>query len=166
MTIYHETIELQSKGTNPSYHNVTEDVKKILDSSGIKMGICVVYSQHTTCSVILQECSHDLNLWGTEYLQQDLNNIMENIIPACRTEQQYMHPGKKHLEFAEKVVGEEGKYSLNTEAHLRSVLLGRSENIVIVQGELQLGEFGFIYFIDWDRLRARKRTCHVQIIGE
>lgn len=166
MAVYHEIIDLQSKGLNPTYHDVTEKVKEIFSRSGIKNGICVIYSQHTTCSVIIQECSHDLNLWGTEYLQQDLNNIMEKIIPTCRTEQQYMHPGPKHLEFAEKVAGEDGKYSLNTEAHLRSVLFGRSESIVIVDGNLQLGQFGFIYFVDWDRLRARKRVCHVQIVGE
>ena len=77
-----------------------------------------------------------------------------------------MHPGPEHLEFAEKVVGEEGKYSLNTDAHLRSVFFGRSESIVTVDGNLQLGEFGYIYFVDWDQVRAHKRVCQVQIIGE
>jgi len=166
MAVYHKTIDLQSKGLNPTYHDVTKKVKEIVARSGIKNGICVVYSQHTTCSVMLQECSHDLNLWGSEYLQQDLNNIMEKIVPTCRTEGQYMHPGPKHLEFAEKTVGEEGKCSLNTDAHLRSVFFGRSESIVMVDGNLQLGEFGYIYFVDWDQVRARKRVCQVQIIGE
>ncbi|NLZ53157.1 MAG: YjbQ family protein [Thermoanaerobacteraceae bacterium] len=166
MAVYRETIDLQSKGLNPTHHDVTKQVKEIVARSGIKNGICVVYSHHTTCSVVTQECSHDLNLWGTEYLQQDLINIMEKIIPTCRTEGQYMHPGPEHLEFAEKEVGEDGKYSLNTDAHLRSVLLGRSESIVIADGELQLGQFGYIYFIDWDQVRARKRVCQVQIIGE
>jgi len=100
MTVYHGTIDLQSKGLNPTYHDVTKKVKEFVASSGIKNGICVVYSQHTTCSVMLQESSHDLNLWGSEYLQQDLSNIMEKIVPTCRTEGQYMHPGPKHLEFA------------------------------------------------------------------
>jgi len=36
----------------------------------------------------------------------------------------------------------------------------------MVDGELSLGEFGYIYFIDWDQVRARKRECEVQIIGE
>ena len=62
---------------------------------------------------------------------------------------------------------EEGEWtSLNTEAHLRSVFFGRSETIVIVDGEVDLGEFGYIYFVDWDQLRARKRTVQVQIMGE
>jgi secondary thiamine-phosphate synthase enzyme len=166
MKVYHGTIELQSNGLNPTYHDVTKKVREIVSNSDVKNGICVVYSQHTTCSIIFQECSHDHNLWGTEYLQQDLNNIMEKIVPTCRTEGQYLHPGPKHLEFSTKTVGEDGKYSLNTDAHLRSVFFGRSESFVINDGNLQFGEFGYVYFIDWDQTRARKRICQVQIIGE
>ena len=33
-------------------------------------------------------------------------------------------------------------------------------------GELDLGEFGRIHFIDWDQTRARKRTVQVMLIGE
>jgi len=164
--VYHKTINLQSKGLNPTYHEVTEKVKEIVTESGVKNGICVVYSPHTTCSVMIQECSHDVNYWGTEFLQQDLNNILEKIIPTCRTQGQYMHPGPKHIEFAENEVGEDACFSLNTDAHLRSVLFGRSESIVIVDGELQLGQFGRIYFVDWDQVRARKRVCQVQVLGE
>ena len=52
---------------------------------------------------------------------------------------------------------EEGEWtSLNTEAHLRSVFFGRSETIVIIDGKLDMGEFGYIYFVDWDQLQAEK----------
>jgi secondary thiamine-phosphate synthase enzyme len=166
MKIYRESIDLQSEMLSPTFHDISEKVEEIVNKSGIKNGICVVYSHHTTCSVMTQECSHDKNLWGKEYLQQDLCNIMEEIVPTCRTENQYLHPGPKHLEFAENVAKEDGKFSLNTDAHLRSIFFGRSETIVIIDGELDLGEFGYIYFIDWDQLRARKRVCQVQIIGE
>ena len=57
-------------------------------------------------------------------------------------------------------------WCLNTNAHLRSCLLGRSESIPIVEGELQLGEFGRIYFADFDGVRARERVVRVQIVGE
>lgn len=166
MAVYRDIINLQSEILNPTFHDVTDEVKRIVKESGIKNGICVVYSHHTTCSVMTQENSHDTNYWGLEFLQQDLCNIMEKLIPTCRTEGQYMHPGPKHIEFAEKTVGEDGKYSLNTDAHLRSVFFGRSETIIIADGELQLGQFGYIYFVDWDQVRARKRVCQVQIIGE
>jgi len=166
MAVYRDTINLQSEINNPTFHDVTAQVKEIVNKSGIKNGICVIYSHHTTCSVMLQECSHDKNLWGKEYLQQDLCNIMEKLVPTCRTENQYLHPGPEHINFAENVAKEDGKYSLNTDAHLRSVFFGRSETIVVVNSELDLGQFGYIYFVDWDQVRARKRVCQVQIIGE
>jgi secondary thiamine-phosphate synthase enzyme len=166
MKIYRESIEVQSEGLHPTFHNVTDQVKQILANSGVKNGICVVYSHHTTCSIMIQECSHDKTYFGLEYLQQDLCNLMEKLLPTCRVENQYMHPGPKHIEFADSV-GEVGPWtSLNTEAHLRSCILGRSESIVIEDGKLDLGEFGYTYFIDWDQVRARKRTVQVQILGE
>jgi secondary thiamine-phosphate synthase enzyme len=166
MKLYRDTIELQSEGHRPDFHDVTEQVKKIVKDSGIKNGICVVYSHHTTCSVMTQESSHDLNYFGREYLQQDLNNIMEKLIPTCRYEGQYMHPGPKHIEFALTIPGEEPKGSLNTDAHLRSVFFGRSETIPLVDEELALGMFGYIYFVDWDQIRERKRVCQVHIMGQ
>ncbi|NLG24139.1 MAG: YjbQ family protein [Clostridiales bacterium] len=62
-------------------------------------------------------------------------------------------------------VPEEGT-SLNTDAHSRSVFFGRSETIAIVDGQVDLGEFGCFYFVDWDQLRARKRTAQVTGMGE
>lgn len=166
MKMHRGLINLQAELNHPNFFDVTKQVKEILKESGIQNGICVVYSHHTTCSVMTQECSHDKTFWGLEYLQQDLVEIMERLVPKCITENQYHHPGPKHIDFAENVAKEDGKFSLNTEAHLRSVFFGRSETIVIVDGELDLGEFGYIYFVDWDQLRPRKRVCEVQIIGE
>lgn len=101
------------------------------------------------------------------YLQQDLVNIMEKMIPQCLVEGQYMHPGPKHIDFAMNDAKEVGEWtSLNTDAHLRSVFFGRSETIVLVDGALDLGEFGYIYFVDWDQIRDRDRVIQVQIIGE
>ena len=37
---------------------------------------------------------------------------------------------------------------------------------LMIDGELDMGEFGYIYFVDWDQLRGRKRVCQVQIMGE
>lgn len=98
MTVYTGTIEMQSKDHMPDFHNITDEVKKIVEQSGVKNGICVVYSHHTTCSVMTQECSHDTTYFGREHLQQDLINIMEKIVPTCRHEGQYLHPGPKHIE--------------------------------------------------------------------
>jgi thiamine phosphate synthase YjbQ (UPF0047 family) len=166
MKITRKSFEVQSEGLHPTFHNVTDQVKKIVTESGVQTGICVVYSHHTTCSVMIQECSHDKTFFGLEYLQQDLCNLMEKFIPTCRVENQYLHPGPKHVEFGDSV-GEPGPWtSLNTDGHLRSCLFGRSETIIVENGKLDLGEFGYTYFIDWDQVRARKRTIQVAILGE
>ena len=34
------------------------------------------------------------------------------------------------------------------------------------EGKLSLGDFGFVYFIDWDQVRERQRVLEVKIIGE
>ncbi len=167
MKVYRESIDLKSDLGRPTFHDATEQVKEIVEKSGVQNGICVVYSHHTTCSVMTQECSHDKTYFGLEFLQQDLCNIMEKMVPTCRHEGQYMHPGKEHIDFAMSLGTEEGEWtSLNTEAHLRSVFFGRSETIVIIDGKLDMGDFGYIYFVDWDRLRGRKRVAQVQIMGE
>ena len=140
-------------------------VKEIAAKSGMKNGICVVYSHHTTCSVITQECAFDMSMTGLETLQQDLVNVFEEWIPTCRYEGMYLHPGRKALDFAESV-GEDNFGCHNTDAHLRSSIIGRNVTIVMEDGELDLGEFGRIHFIDWDQTRARKRTVQVMLIGE
>lgn len=164
--IVQESINVQSEGLHPTFHNITKEVKEILKRSGIKSGLLTIYSHHTTCSVMIQECSHDKTYFGLEYLQQDLCNLMEKLIPTCRVENQYMHPGPEHIKFGDSVGEPGGWTSLNTDGHLRSCLFGRSESIVVENGELDLGEFGYTYFIDWDQVRARKRTVKVTIIGE
>ena len=164
MAVYHETFKIQSD-RRPTFQDVTDQVLKVLGNSSIRNGILVVFSQHTTCSVLIQEASDDVNYWGTELLMQDLVNTLEKIIPTCRTEGQYLHPGPEHI-IAAKGRDEEPFWSLNTDAHLRSVLMGRSQTIPILDGELTLGEFGRIYFADFDQVRARERVVRVQIVGE
>ncbi|MCL1793075.1 MAG: secondary thiamine-phosphate synthase enzyme YjbQ [Oscillospiraceae bacterium] len=166
MAVYLGKVQVQSKDHLPHFHNITKEVKEIVEKSGIKNGICTVYSHHTTCSVMIQESSHDTNYYGREYMQMDLIEIMEKLIPTCRTEGQYYHPGPKHIEFALTFPDEEPKGSLNTDAHLRSSFFGRSETIVVENGALSLGDFGFIYFIDWDQVRERGRVAEIVVMGE
>ncbi|MBQ0100897.1 MAG: YjbQ family protein, partial [Lachnospiraceae bacterium] len=119
----------------------------------------------TTCSVITQECAFDMSMTGLETLQQDLVNCFEEWIPTCRTEGMYLHPGHEALVFAEEH-GEDNFGCHNTDAHLRSSIIGRNVTIVIENGEADLGEFGRVHFIDWDQTRGRKRTIQVMVMGE
>ena len=163
--VYRESFKVQSRDRAVSFHDVTDRVKEIVAKSNIKNGIVVVYSHHTTCSVITQECAFDMSMTGLETLQQDLVNVFEEIVPTCRTEGMYLHPGEKALVFAEEH-GEDAFGCHNTDAHLRSSIIGRSVTVVIEDGCADLGEYGRVHFIDWDQTRARTRTVQVMIIGE
>ncbi len=163
--IYKETFKVDSNHRAITFHNVTAQLKEAVKKSGIQNGIAVVYSHHTTCCVITQECAFDMSMTGLETLQQDLVNVMDKLVPECKYEGMYLHPGPKALKFAEEH-DEDAWGCHNTDAHLRSSIIGRSETIVIDNGECDLGEFGFVYFIDFDDTRGRTRTVQIMLIGE
>ncbi len=165
MAVYHDSFTIKSEA-KPTFHDVTEKLQEAVTKSGISNGIAIVYSQHTTCSVIIQEESHDTTYDGTKFILQDLLDVFQNVIPRCRKEGQYLHPGPEHIRSAAENLDEPAVWSLNTDAHLRSCLIGRSESIPIVDGTLELGQFGQIYFIDFDSVRARERTVQIQVVGE
>jgi secondary thiamine-phosphate synthase enzyme len=163
--VVQKEIELQSRGWIPTFHDVTREVNQIVKESGVKNGTCTVASHHTTCSVMIQECSHDIDSFDIEYLQHDLLDIMRKLIPDFMEEHQYRHPGPIHTQFG-RYVDEPGYYtSMNSDGHLRSVFFGRSEAMTIKDGALDGGEFAHIYFIDWDHVRARRRQLNVTVMG-
>lgn len=165
MTTYHETIAVHTK-KGIQFDDVTDQVNEIVRKSGVKNGIVVVFSQHTSCSVCIQEDSEALTYANIPLILQDTMNCLEKIIPDCKHEGQYLHPGPYHTEQAGKLRGELPEWCLNTDGHIRSSLLGRSESIPLVDGALTLGEFGRIYFADLDQTRERDRMVRVQIVGE
>jgi secondary thiamine-phosphate synthase enzyme len=163
--VYREEIHLTSDNRAVTFHDVTDAVRGIVARSGLCSGIAVIYSHHTTCCVITQEVAFDRSMTGLETLQQDFVDMLEKIAPVCRREGMYLHPGEKALTFAAEH-GEDAFGCHNTDAHLRSALVGRSETIVVIDGKLDLGEFGHVYFIDFDQTRGRERTVEVQLLGE
>lgn len=171
MTTYKDTLLLTSNGSRVTYHNITKQVKEIVAKSGIKNGICVVQSQHTTCSVFFEEFVHDTDFNGDEFLQVDLNRILDRIIPRELSENtDYRYPGPKHLDFLMSL--NDPNYPsdpgtiLNGDAHIRGSLFGASETFILDEGKLQTGTVGYIYFADWDQNRVRTRKCHVLVMGE
>lgn len=172
MSYYHETLILESNGKRVTYHNITEQVKRVVKESDVKNGSIVVQSPHTTCSVIFEEFMHDLDFNGDEFLQVDLNRILDKIVPRELTENtDYRYPGPKHLEFLISL-GDDPNYGggpetiLNGDAHIRASFFGASETFIIRDGELLTGSVGSVYFIDFDQNRVRNRKCHLFISGE
>ena len=119
-------------------------------------GIAVAYSQHTSCCVLLQEESEDATYYGTQYILQDTLNVLAKIAPPTRHENQYLHPGPIHIRNAAELRDELPQWGLNTDGHIISSILGRSETVPVQDGRLVLGEFGRVYFGDLDSVRPRQ----------
>jgi len=163
--VFQKEVELQSRGWIPTFHDISKEVLEIVEESGIRNGTCTIVSHHTTCSVMVQESSHDLNSFDIEFLQQDLLDVMRDLIPDFTDIGQYNHPGPIHERFAINY-GEKGLYvNFNTDGHLRSAFFGRSEVITVKDGKLDAGQFAHIYFIDWDHVRARRRQANITVMG-
>ncbi|MGX6979688.1 YjbQ family protein [Vagococcus elongatus] len=169
MIFLHRQINLETFANRPSYYDVTDEVNCALKESKVKNGIVVVSSPHTTCSVFFDEYMHDVNYYGDDLLQVDLNEVMEKIIPTQKTEGQYHSPGPKHIAYG--LTKTDPDYPamewamLNTDGHLRSTIIGASESFIIKNGILLTGKVGYIYFVDFDQTRERNRQCNILIMG-
>jgi secondary thiamine-phosphate synthase enzyme len=162
VSVIHKQLHLQST-FGITFHDVTRQVQGEIANVGLESGIAVIASPHTTCSVLIQEESHDQTYCGVEYLMQDLVDALSKLIPTCTAEGQYRHPGPRHIADAESR-GELPAWSLNVDAHLRAVLLGRSVTVPIADAAPVLGEFGRIYVADFDQIRERARTVWLTLI--
>lgn len=170
MAVFHKEIKLHTVSNRPSYHDVTPEVQTMLNESGIQNGLCVISSPHTTCAVFFEEYMHDRNYYGDEFLQVDLNETLEKIIPIQKTEGQYHSPGPEHIAYGMAKTDPDYPAQewtmLNTDGHLRATMLGASETLIIKDGTLLNGKVGSVYFVDFDQTRERNRTCNIMIMGE
>jgi secondary thiamine-phosphate synthase enzyme len=147
------------------FFDVTPQFEEFVHSSGIVDGIAIAYTQHTSCCILLQEESEDQTYYGTQLILQDTLNVLAKIAPPTRHEGQYLHPGPIHIRNAAELRGELPAWGLNTDGHIISSILGRSETVPVGDGRAILGEFGRVYFGDLDAVRERTRIVHLQVIG-
>ena len=171
MKYKHHDIVVKTVSNRVSYHCITKETKEIIEKSEIKNGIVVLSSSHTTCSLFFEEYMHDKNYYGDEYIQVDINNIMDKIVPKCNTETQYFSPGPEHIDFGLGLVDpaypQEKWTMLNTAAPIKSSIFGNNSlTFIIKDGEIRLGSLGKIYFADWDQLRERTRKVNVLVMGD
>lgn len=172
MKIYQEDVLIKTDA-RVTYKNITDQVKKIIKNSDIQDGLCLVQTSHTTCSVLFEEYVHDHDFNGDEFLQVDMNNILDKIIPRELSENtNYRYPGPKHIKFLEDLANEDKNYPndpatiLNGDAHIRGSLFGGNQTFAIKNSKILVGSVGYIYFVDWDQNRERNRVCHVLVMGE
>ena len=164
MIIRHYAHELATEA-RAQFFDVTGLIIDDVGLSGVTEGLVTVYSQHTSCCVLIQEESEDVTYWGTQYILQDTLNVLYSVVPPARHEGQYLHPGPVHIKNAAELRGERPEWGLNTDGHIISSLLGRSESVPVMDGRPVLGEFGRVYFADLDATRERTRAVRVHVLG-
>jgi secondary thiamine-phosphate synthase enzyme len=117
--------------------DITSEVRTAVREAGIKRGEAVIYCPHTTAAITVNENADPA-------VTHDILLTLDELIPHLRN-------GYKH---------DEG----NSDAHVKSSLVGCSETILIDGGSLVLGTWQGIYFCEFDG--PRSRTVVVQVRGE
>ncbi|PIV69956.1 MAG: secondary thiamine-phosphate synthase enzyme [Euryarchaeota archaeon CG01_land_8_20_14_3_00_38_12] len=136
---YSETISVSTKGETDII-NITDDVSKIVEKSGMKNGIGCVFVPGSTGAITTIEYEPGL--------LQDLPKALERLFP-------------KNIEYKHHETWHDG----NGHSHVRASIIGPSLAVPIKNGKLILGTWQQIVFVELD-VRKRKREIIVQIVGD
>ncbi|MEW5974347.1 MAG: secondary thiamine-phosphate synthase enzyme YjbQ [Acidobacteriota bacterium] len=120
-------------------HEFTDQVQAAVRDSGLEEGLCTIFVQHTSASLVIQEnadssARHDLENW--------LNRLVAEDDPI------YTHT----IEGGDDMP-----------AHIKAALTATSLSIPIVEGRLALGTWQGIYL--WEHRRHRSRRQIVLHLG-
>src|SRR5688500_5330433 len=105
--------------------DITDEVERLLDGDGV----CVLFTQHTTCGLTINENADP-------DVRSDMLGFLRRLIP------QY-EPNFKHFEH-------------NSDAHIKSSLVGSSVTVPFENGKLLLGRWQGIYLCEFDGSRERQ----------
>lgn len=106
---------------------ITGEVSNFIPETG--EGVCVLFTQHTTCGLTVNENADP-------DVKRDFLLFLKNTIPQ-------FYEGFRHFEH-------------NSDAHLKSSLMGSSVTIPFENGKLLLGRWQGIYLCEFDGARERK----------
>lgn len=169
--MFKKEFSVKSHGKTPTYINITDMVNEAIKESQINDGLVIVLTKHTTCSVFYEEFTHDFDERGNEFLQNDLDTVLEKIIPNHNSATTYSYPGPEHYKDVESWPNSEeylpnGDRSAlwNGDAHLKATILGNSVTLDVENNKLAVGKTGYVYFVDFDRTRERTRKFSVIVI--
>jgi secondary thiamine-phosphate synthase enzyme len=115
--------------------DVTAQVRNAVRQSGIRSGLALVFTPHTTAAVTINE------------------NADPDVVADLCMEINKIVPFDDHYRHAEG----------NSAAHLKSSLFGASETLIVEDGAPVLGTWQGIYFCEFDGPRSRR--LHIQVIG-
>jgi secondary thiamine-phosphate synthase enzyme len=116
--------------------DITERVREILEQSAVREGICHVFVPHTTAAITVNEKADP-------DVARDIRETLSKLVPEGE--------GYRHAEG-------------NSDAHVKSSLVGVSVFVPVSGGDLLLGTWQAIFFCEFDGPRTRR--CRVSILEE
>jgi len=131
-----ERIELKTRESTELV-DITEKVKELVKCTCVESGICVIFTRHTTSGIIINE--------NESGMKQDIVTLLNELVPKGKG---YLHD----------------RIDNNAHSHLRAVLLGTSVSIPVDRGELVLGTWQSIFFVECDGPRSRE-VCVNVVLG-
>lgn len=146
--------------------DLTAGVRSVVGTSGVDVGVATVFATGSTVAVTAME--YEPGSVG------DLRDFLERLIPKRRQDSGTIDPrvtqetmpageleklgGKPDYEH-NRLNGDTNAY-----AHLRAALIGPSESIPVVGGDLVLGTWQQVVLLDFDD-RPRTRTVSVHVMS-
>lgn len=127
-----EPIEVRTK-SRIEFIDITDRVRQCISRSGIREGIAVVYVTHTTAGVTINEAADPS-------VVTDINSKLSQLVPH--------HDNYRHAEG-------------NSDAHIKTTIVGSSVHLIIAEGKPVLGTWQGIFFCEFDGPRNRKVLVQV-----
>ncbi|WP_068776189.1 secondary thiamine-phosphate synthase enzyme YjbQ [Paenibacillus sp. FJAT-26967] len=110
---------------------ITSIIADLIKQYAVEDGMAVIYCPHTTAGIAINENADP-------DVRHDVLMRLSDVFP-------WKQPGDRHAEG-------------NTAAHLKAMLVGSSQTVLVSDGELQLGQWQGIYFCEFDGPRDRTYT--------
>ncbi|MCC7082676.1 MAG: YjbQ family protein [Burkholderiales bacterium] len=136
--IHQQTLSLHTRGRGTT--DITADVQRVVAESGIRQGLCNVFLQHTSASLILCENADPA-------VRRDLETILSRLAPDG--DPAYVHDTEGPDDMA---------------AHARAMLTSNSLTIPVSGGKLMLGTWQGIYLFE-HRKAPHARSVVVSVTG-
>ncbi len=129
-----DVIHLQTR-RRVEFLDITGKVQEVVSRSGVRSGIVVVYSPHTTAGLTVNEHADPA-------VREDIADTLTDLVPRERA--------YRHLEG-------------NADSHVKTSLMGPSLTLIVEDGKIQLGTWQGIFFCEFDGPRSRK--VWVRVVG-
>ena len=147
-------LERDTRAPGVSLHDITEDVRAAVSRAGVRNGTVNVLSRHTTTAVTINEAE--------PRLMDDVRVFLRKLAPPDAF---YLHNDLHVREAPPDWPGGDDAWRAqepeNCHSHLLSMLLGNSETIPVVDGELMLGTWQSVMLVELDGPRTRTVGVHV-----